>query len=47
MLKHNLKAVKKFRCLNFLPENTVVWTEDWEFIKEKIEQQEEDVRLGN
>ncbi|MEJ7823715.1 MAG: transcription-repair coupling factor, partial [Chitinophagaceae bacterium] len=29
--------------LNFLPENTVVWTEDWEFIKEKITQQEEDL----
>src|SRR5450432_2634761 len=34
---------EKVSLLNFLPENTVVWTEDWEFIKEKIEQQEEDL----
>jgi transcription-repair coupling factor (superfamily II helicase) len=31
--------------LEFLPENTVVWTEDWQFIKEKIVQQEEDLEL--
>ena len=31
--------------LEFLPENTIVWTEDWLFIKEKIEQQEEDLAL--
>ncbi len=31
--------------LEFLPENTVVWTEDWQFIREKIEQQEEDLEL--
>ena len=34
---------EKVSLLNFLPDNTVVWTEDWEFIKEKIEQQEEDL----
>jgi transcription-repair coupling factor (superfamily II helicase) len=34
---------EKVSLLNFLPENTVVWTEDWEFIKEIIEQQEEDL----
>ncbi len=34
---------EKVSLLNFLPDNTVVWTEDWEFIKEIIEQQEEDV----
>ena len=33
---------EKVSLLNFLPGNTVVWTEDWEFIKSKIEQQEED-----
>jgi transcription-repair coupling factor (superfamily II helicase) len=40
---------EKVSLLNFLPENTVVWTEDWEFIKEIIEQQEEDVHyaIGN
>ncbi|WP_301921867.1 transcription-repair coupling factor [Ferruginibacter sp.] len=31
--------------LEFLPENTIVWTEDWQFIKEKIIQQEEDLEL--
>ena len=33
---------EKVSLWEFLPENTVVWTEDWEFIKEKIEQQEEE-----
>ena len=36
---------EKVSLLEFLPENTVVWTEDWTFIKEKIEQQEEDLIL--
>ena len=36
---------ERVSLLEFLPENTVVWTEDWQFIKEKIEQQEEDVTL--
>ena len=45
MLKHNLIMEKKFRLLEFLPENTVVWSEDWDFIKEKIEQQEEDLAV--
>jgi transcription-repair coupling factor (superfamily II helicase) len=31
--------------LEFLPDNTVIWTEDWQFIKEKIQQQEEDLEL--
>src|ERR1019366_6449488 len=35
---------EKVSLLNFLPENTVVWTEDWEFIKEIIEEQLEDVQ---
>lgn len=35
---------EKVSLLEFLPENTVVWSEDWEFIKEKIEQQEEDLQ---
>ncbi len=34
---------EKVSLLNFLPENTAVWTEDWDFIKEKINQQEEDL----
>jgi len=36
---------EKVSLLEFLPENTVVWTEDWNFIREKIEQQEEDLSL--
>ncbi|MEO6328681.1 MAG: transcription-repair coupling factor [Ginsengibacter sp.] len=37
------ESADKVSLLNFLPENLVVWTEDWEFIKEKIEQQEEEL----
>ena len=36
---------EKVSIMEFLPENTVVWSEDWNFIKEKIEQQEEDLQL--
>jgi transcription-repair coupling factor (superfamily II helicase) len=34
---------QKVSLLNFLPENLIVWTEDWEFIKQKIQQQEQDL----
>lgn len=34
---------EKISLLNFLPGNTAVWTEDWDFIKEKINQQEEEL----
>ncbi|MFN8242849.1 MAG: transcription-repair coupling factor [Ferruginibacter sp.] len=33
---------EKVSLLDFLPEETVVWSADWDFIREKIEQQEED-----
>ncbi len=33
----------KVTLLEFLPENTIVWLKDWDVIKEKIEQQEDDV----
>jgi transcription-repair coupling factor (superfamily II helicase) len=36
---------EKVSLLEFLPENTVVWTEDWDYVKEKIEQQEEDLTV--
>lgn len=36
---------EKVSLFEFLPDNTVVWSEDWQFIKEKIEQQEEDLDL--
>ncbi|MFN8252518.1 MAG: transcription-repair coupling factor [Ferruginibacter sp.] len=38
---------EKVSLFEFLPANTVVWTEDWNFIKEKIEQQEEDFEIWN
>ena len=38
---------EKVSLPEFLPANTVVWTEDWEFIKEKIEQQEEEFGIWN
>lgn len=34
---------EKVSLIDFLPENTVVWMADWNFIQEKIEQQEEDL----
>lgn len=37
---------EKVSLLNFLPENTVVWSEDWEFIKQIIEQQREDLEAA-
>ena len=38
---------EKVSLLEFIPEQTVVWTADWNFIKEKIEQQEEDFGIWN
>ncbi len=35
---------EKVSLLNFLPDNTIIWSEDWEFIKQKIEQEEEDLK---
>ena len=35
---------EKVSLLNFLPDNTIVWSEDWEFIKQIIEQQKEDLK---
>lgn len=40
-----IDSSEKVSIMEFLPENTVVWSEDWEFIKEKIQQQEEDLQL--
>ena len=37
---------EKVSLLEFLPANTVVWTEDWEFIKERIQLQEEELELA-
>src|SRR5690606_20935373 len=38
-----LSSGEKVSLLNLLPENTVVWCEDWAYIKEKIDQEWEDV----
>lgn len=37
---------EKTSLINFLPENTVVWMEDWNFIKERLELQEEDLEIA-
>ena len=37
---------EKIPLLDFLPQNTVVWMNDWEFIKEKIEQLEADLDIA-
>jgi len=34
---------EKVSLFSFLPENTVVWCQDWEFIKQIIQQQQEDL----
>ncbi len=31
--------------LEFLPENTVVWVQDWDVVKEKLHVQEEDLEI--
>jgi transcription-repair coupling factor (superfamily II helicase) len=36
---------EKVSLIEFLPENTVLWMEDWEFIKEKIEDETEGVAI--
>jgi transcription-repair coupling factor (superfamily II helicase) len=37
---------EKISLIEYLPENTVVWMQDWNYIKEKIEQQEEDLEIA-
>ena len=37
---------EKVSFINFLPENTVVWSEDWEFIKERIQREYDDVEAS-
>lgn len=36
---------EKVSLLEFLPANTVVWVQDWDVVKEKIEVQEEDLEI--
>jgi transcription-repair coupling factor (superfamily II helicase) len=35
----------KISLLDFLPDNTIVWLQDWEFVKERMETQQEDFEL--
>jgi transcription-repair coupling factor (superfamily II helicase) len=37
---------EKVTLLEFLPENTVIWTEDWQFVKERIELEEENLEIA-
>ncbi len=37
---------EKVSLPDFLPDNTITWCADWSFIKEKIEQQEEDLEIA-
>ncbi len=36
---------EKVSLLDFVPENTVVWLQDWEIIRDRVAQQEEDLQL--
>lgn len=36
---------EKVSLLEFLPENTVVWVQDWDVVKEKLHVQEEDLEI--
>jgi transcription-repair coupling factor (superfamily II helicase) len=42
---NNNEDEEKISLLEFMPENTVVWMNDWEFVKEKIEDEIEGVKL--
>jgi transcription-repair coupling factor (superfamily II helicase) len=37
---------EKVSLLEFLPDNTVIWTEDWQFVKERIELEEENLEIA-
>ncbi|MEO8719599.1 MAG: transcription-repair coupling factor [Ginsengibacter sp.] len=39
-------GMEKVSLFDFLPENTVVWSEDWEFIKQIIERESEDLETA-
>ena len=44
-VNENGDGKNKISLLEFLPENTIVWLSDWNFIKEKIEQEEENLAV--
>ena len=44
-IETQFEAGEKVSLLSFLSENTVIWLRDWSFIKEKIEQEEENLQI--
>lgn len=40
-----ISSGEKVSLLEFMPQNTIVWMEDWNFIRERIEQQEDELAL--
>jgi len=42
-IETNFDSEQKVSLLSYMPENTVCWIEDWEFIKERIEKQESEL----
>ena len=44
-IETQFEAGEKISLLSFLTENTVIWLRDWSFIKEKIEQEEENLEI--
>ena len=45
-IETQFESGEKVSLLEFLPANTIVWSQDWNFIKEKIEIQEEDLAIA-
>ncbi len=45
-IETQFESGEKVSLLEFLPANTIVWSQDWNFIKEKIEVQEEDLAIA-
>jgi len=43
-IETQFESGEKVSLINFLPKNTVVWSEDWEFIKQIIEQEEVELK---
>ncbi|MFM2359051.1 MAG: hypothetical protein RLY16_1044 [Bacteroidota bacterium] len=43
--EHSGSDEEKTTLFDFLPENLMVWCEDWEFVRDKIGQQEEDLEI--
>ena len=44
-IETQFEAGEKVSLLSFFSENTVIWLRDWSFIKEKIEQEEENLQI--